>query len=186
MIMLTDFGKGEIRGWKGERLYVARNPGESEEVLLYCLGISCCSWIVSTCPREGGTKTSRSHSGLSFRSSPQNLSVWAATDSAAHSRSQVRRDPLATCVQHLQRCDVAIPHFHICRLYLHLPSATSRLIIRGFLYKSLSLGEFDCQPPLTTFPKISSPQRSLVLQPTDMDEHLTIGTNRAQSARVVL
>jgi hypothetical protein len=31
--MLTDFGKGEIKGWKGEGFYVARLPGESEEDL---------------------------------------------------------------------------------------------------------------------------------------------------------
>jgi hypothetical protein len=33
VIMLTDWGEGEIKGWKGEGYYIARNPGESEEAL---------------------------------------------------------------------------------------------------------------------------------------------------------
>jgi len=31
VIMLTHFGQGEIKGWKGEGIYIARDPGESEE-----------------------------------------------------------------------------------------------------------------------------------------------------------
>jgi hypothetical protein len=33
VIMLTNFGEGEIKGWAGEGIYIARNPGESEEAL---------------------------------------------------------------------------------------------------------------------------------------------------------
>ena len=33
VIMLTHFGQGEIKGWKGEGIYIARDPGESEEAL---------------------------------------------------------------------------------------------------------------------------------------------------------
>jgi hypothetical protein len=33
VIMLTDFCKGEINGWRGEGIYIARNPRESEEAL---------------------------------------------------------------------------------------------------------------------------------------------------------
>jgi hypothetical protein len=33
VIMLTDFGKGEIKGWKGDGFCIARNPDESEEDL---------------------------------------------------------------------------------------------------------------------------------------------------------
>ena len=33
VIMLTHFGEGEIKGWKGDGIYVARKPGESEEAL---------------------------------------------------------------------------------------------------------------------------------------------------------
>ena len=33
VIMLTDWGEGQIKGWKGEDFYIARNPSESEEVL---------------------------------------------------------------------------------------------------------------------------------------------------------
>ena len=33
VIMLADFGRGEIRGWKGDGIYIARKPGESEEAL---------------------------------------------------------------------------------------------------------------------------------------------------------
>jgi len=31
VIMLTDFGEGEVKGWKGDDFYVTRNPSESEE-----------------------------------------------------------------------------------------------------------------------------------------------------------
>ena len=31
--MITNFGKGEIKGWGAEEIYIARNPGESEEAL---------------------------------------------------------------------------------------------------------------------------------------------------------
>jgi len=33
VIMLTNFGEGELTGWKGDGFYVARQPGESEEEL---------------------------------------------------------------------------------------------------------------------------------------------------------
>ena len=33
VIMITNYGIGEIRGWKGDGIYIARNPGESEEAL---------------------------------------------------------------------------------------------------------------------------------------------------------
>jgi hypothetical protein len=34
VIMLTDWGGGDIKGWKGEEgIYIARNPSESEEAL---------------------------------------------------------------------------------------------------------------------------------------------------------
>ena len=33
VIMITNWGEGQIKGWKGEGFYIARNPGESEEAL---------------------------------------------------------------------------------------------------------------------------------------------------------
>ena len=33
VIMLTNFGEGEIKGWAGDGIYIARNHGESEEAL---------------------------------------------------------------------------------------------------------------------------------------------------------
>ena len=33
VIMITHFGEGEIKGWKGDGIYIARKPGESEEAL---------------------------------------------------------------------------------------------------------------------------------------------------------
>ena len=31
VVMITNFGEGEIKGWKGDGIYIARRPGESEE-----------------------------------------------------------------------------------------------------------------------------------------------------------
>jgi hypothetical protein len=31
VLMLTDFGEGELKGWKGDGFYIALNPGETEE-----------------------------------------------------------------------------------------------------------------------------------------------------------
>jgi hypothetical protein len=31
--MLTGFGEGQIKGWNGDGIYIARNAGESEEAL---------------------------------------------------------------------------------------------------------------------------------------------------------
>lgn len=33
VIMITNFGEGEIKGWKGDGIYIARKAGESEDVL---------------------------------------------------------------------------------------------------------------------------------------------------------
>lgn len=33
VIMLTNFGEGEIKGWGAEGIYIARKPRESEEAL---------------------------------------------------------------------------------------------------------------------------------------------------------
>jgi hypothetical protein len=33
VIMITNFGEGEIKGWGAGGIYIARNPGESEEAL---------------------------------------------------------------------------------------------------------------------------------------------------------
>ena len=33
VIMINNFGKGEIKGWKGDGIYIARDLGESEEAL---------------------------------------------------------------------------------------------------------------------------------------------------------
>ena len=33
VVMITNWGEGEIKGWKGDGIYIARNPGESEEAL---------------------------------------------------------------------------------------------------------------------------------------------------------
>jgi len=69
VVMITNFGKGEIKGWKGDGIYIARDPALASlkkplhaelpprrghitiRVPRYCPAISSCRWTGNPCPR---------------------------------------------------------------------------------------------------------------------------------------
>ncbi len=108
VIMITHFGQGEIKGWGAEGLYIARNPGESEEALAgraaaearahYNQHPSLASGhIVLQMDREYVPKTSRWHSAYRFALHRKKFSAWAAMDSAAQGYSPRARAGIPVC-----------------------------------------------------------------------------------------
>jgi len=82
--MITNFGKGEIKGWGAEEIYIARNPGESEEALATQAAAEARAHhnrqpsLIARAYRAADGPGIRTQDqslalGLSLRSSPQNL-----------------------------------------------------------------------------------------------------------------